>query len=97
MFPDVVTVEPTRTAHWISKIVEVAISQNRQKGFRNAMRHDSETLNTLRCASESLRVKKKDLLLAEDLRNQVYIYGRLQLLLVQINDLSSGQPYFPHV
>jgi hypothetical protein len=96
MFPDVVTVEPTHIAHWISKIIEVGISQNKQKGFHNVMQHDSETLNTFIRASESLRVKN-DLPFFRrtiyGLRDQV-IY--MQLLLAQINNLSSGQPYFLH-
>lgn len=33
MFSDVVMVEPTHTAHWISKIFQI---NRREKGFRNA-------------------------------------------------------------
>ena len=69
MFPVVVTVEPTRTAYWISKIVD----------SRRLLR-----------ACESLRAKKKVTFW------RVYrdhIYGRQQLLLVQFNNLSSGQHY----
>ena len=94
-FPDVVTVEPTHThtAHWTSKIVEVATSQNKQKNIRKVMRHDLETLNTVIRASESLRVKNDILIFRrrESLRDQVmYMYGRLQLLSVQFNNFVFG-------